>query len=69
MYKGHVAFEYEIQLVFLNKKLRFVLPIAVPYNKKKQSCLVIQTCIKQEEQREKERESISWVVLRDHTFT
>ena len=34
MYKGHVAFEYEIQLVFLNKKLRFVLPIAVPYNKK-----------------------------------
>lgn len=55
MYKVHVAFEYEIQLVFLNKKLRFVLPIAVPYNKKKQSCLVIQTCIKQKRNRERER--------------
>lgn len=57
MYKVHVAFEYEIQLVFLNKKLRFVLPIAVPYNKKK-TILSFHTNLykTKEEQRERERE-------------
>lgn len=69
MYKVHVAFEYEIQLVFLNKKLRFVLPIAVPYNKKTILSCHTNLYKTKEKQREKERESISWVVLRDHTFT